>query len=92
MFLETYNTEFDVFIITFTDQNDKLSEIEDKVNLILLLINRNGTMFYRTKIKKIQQRICIFALWENHIQKIWEKLLNIATKTRLNAAKTASKK
>ena len=31
--------EFDEIIITFTDQNDTLLEIEDKFNLILLILN-----------------------------------------------------
>ena len=37
VFLKTYNTEFDEIIITFTDQNDRPLEIEDKVNLTLLI-------------------------------------------------------
>ena len=37
VFLLTYNTEFDEIIITFTDQNGRPLEIEDKVNLILLI-------------------------------------------------------
>ena len=36
VFLKTYNTEFDE-IITYTDQNGRPLEIEDKVNLILLI-------------------------------------------------------
>ena len=37
VFLKTYNTEFDQIIITFTDPNGRLLEIEDKVNLTLLI-------------------------------------------------------
>ena len=37
VFLKTYNTEFDGIIITFTDQNCRLLEIEDKVNLTLII-------------------------------------------------------
>ena len=37
VFLKISNTEFDEIIITFTDQNDRLLEIENKVNLRLLL-------------------------------------------------------
>ena len=33
VFWKTYNTDLDGIIITFTDQNERLSEIEDKVNL-----------------------------------------------------------
>ena len=37
MFLKTYITEFDEIIITFTDWNDRKSEIEYKINLTLLI-------------------------------------------------------
>ena len=37
VFLKSYNTEFDDIIITFTDQNGRSLEIEDKVNLTLLI-------------------------------------------------------
>ena len=37
VFLKTYNTEFDEIIISFTDQNNRLLEIEDKVNLTMLI-------------------------------------------------------
>ena len=37
VFFKTYNTEFYEIIITFMDQNDKLLEIENKVNLTLLI-------------------------------------------------------
>ena len=37
VFLKAYNTEFDDIVITFTDENSKLLEIEDKVNLTMLI-------------------------------------------------------
>ena len=37
VFLITYNTEFDDIIITFTHQNGRLLEFEDKVNLTWLI-------------------------------------------------------
>ena len=37
IFLKTYNADLDDIIITFTDQNGRPSEIEDKVNLTLLV-------------------------------------------------------
>ena len=37
LFLKTYNTDFNEIIITFTDQNCRSLEIEDKVNLTLLI-------------------------------------------------------
>ena len=37
VFLKTYNTDSDEIIRPFTDQNSRLLEIEDKVNLTLLI-------------------------------------------------------
>ena len=37
VFLKTYNTELDEIIIPFTDQNGRLLQTEDKVNLTLLI-------------------------------------------------------
>ena len=37
VFFKTYNREFAEIIITFTDQNGRALEIEDKVNLTLLI-------------------------------------------------------
>ena len=36
-FLKTYNTWFGEIFITFTDQNGRALEVEDKVNLTLLI-------------------------------------------------------
>ena len=33
VFLKTYDTDFDEIIVTFTDQNGRLLEIQDKLNL-----------------------------------------------------------
>ena len=37
VYLKAYNTDFDELIVTFTHQNGRLLEIEDKVNLTLLI-------------------------------------------------------
>ena len=37
MFLKTFNTEFDHVATTFTNQNGRPLELEDKVNLTLLI-------------------------------------------------------
>ena len=37
VFLKTYETEFHEIIITFTDQNDRSLEMEDKENFALLI-------------------------------------------------------
>ena len=39
VFLKTCNTKFDEIVVTFTDQNGKPLEIEDKVNLKLVINN-----------------------------------------------------
>ena len=56
-------------------------------------MNRNDVLFYRSKSKKIRQRIWILFIREKSIRQIWgKKVLDTATKTGLDAAKTASKK
>ena len=37
VFLKTYNTEFDEFMITFTNENGRTLEIKDRVNLTLFI-------------------------------------------------------
>ena len=37
VFLKTYDIKFDEIIMTFTDQNGRLLEREDKLNLALLI-------------------------------------------------------
>ena len=37
VFLKTYNTEFDNMTTTFTDQNVRTLQVEDKVNLTLFI-------------------------------------------------------
>ena len=55
---------------------------KEKTKLIsyYLLTNRNDTLYYRIKNKKIRQRKWIFFIREKSIQQIWEK-------TRLDAEK-----
>ena len=73
--MKPYNTEFDEDITTFMYQNSRPSEIERKVNLRLVLINRNDTLFYRTKNKKIRQKICIFVIREKSNYKNRKKII-----------------
>ena len=37
IFLETFNSEYDEIIVWFTDQNNKLLEIEDRINLTMII-------------------------------------------------------
>ena len=87
MFLKIYSTLFDDIVIIFMDQNGRPLKIEDKVTLTLLINNRI-TLSYRTK--KIHQRIRIVNR-ENYVQQIREKIIVIATKIGLDAAKPVSK-
>ena len=87
MFLKIYSTLFDDIVIIFMDQNGRPLKIEDKVTLTLLINNRI-TLSYRTK--KIHQRIRIVNR-ENYVQQIRGKIIVIATKIGLDAAKPVSK-
>ena len=91
VFLKTYNNEFDEIILTFTNQNGRPLEIEDKVNLTLPL-NRNDTSFYRTKRRKCFKGYGFLSFAATLPNKYRKKLLDTATKTALDKLKTASKK
>ena len=72
VFLKTYKTALDGIIIAFTDQNSRPLEMEDKVNLLVKL---KYPLFYRTKNKKICQRIWIFVVREKSILQIWKNII-----------------
>ena len=76
--------------ITFADQNGRPLEIEEKVakRRHCLLINRDDSLFYRTKNKKIRQRIWILSFAINMSNKCGKQLLDAA----LDALKTSTKK
>ena len=71
MFLKTYNAEFDEIIMTFRNKNGRPLEIEDKVSLTLLINKQKChaiiTLLYRTRNKKICQRIQTFFILEKVI-------------------------
>ena len=37
IFLKTFNSEYDEIIVWFTDQNSKLLEVEDRINLTMVI-------------------------------------------------------
>ena len=74
VFLKTYNTEFDEISIRFADQNGRPLEIEDKVNLA----------FYRTKNKKIRERIWTLSFGRKYKKELLD--------TGIDALKSVSKK
>ena len=83
VFLKTYNTEFDNIIITIMDQDDRPLETEGKVNLILL-INKNSTIFYMTRTRKYVKGYGFLQI----ARKCKHQLLD----TGLDTVKNASKK
>ena len=85
MFLKTWNIEIDNITMAFTDQNSRLSETE-KLIWHCLLINRDDTLFHRTKKKKICQRIWISFICEKSIN------FGCCIKTGLEDLKAATKK
>ena len=61
VFLKTYNTEFDEIIITYMDQNRRLSEMEDLKTASKKLVNKEGEFieykFADTVIKSNDDKI-----------------------------------
>ena len=66
-FLETYSAEFDDIKLKITDQNGIPLEIEDMVNLTLLINKKKWYVIFRTKSKKICQRISNFVIYKKSI-------------------------
>ena len=58
--------EFDEIIITFTDKNDTLLEIEDNFNLILLILKQK----WRNILLKQEQENMVKNMDFYHLQKI----------------------
>ena len=82
--MKTYNTEYDEIIVTFTEKNGRLSEVE--INLIwhCLLIKRNNAIIYRTKSKKICLKSTDFYYLRENIGK---RLLDTGKDSLKNASK-----
>ena len=74
--------------------NKNTQKKKQKTKLILhcLLINRNDTLFYRTKSKKYVSGYEFLSFTRNLFNKYGKQSLGTATKTGLDALKTASKK
>ena len=91
-FLKTYNTDFDNITITFTDQNCRLLDIEDKLNFTLLIKKIEMTRYsIEPKTRKYFKR-CGFLLFGRKSSNMYgKKVLKAATKTGLDGLKTATK-
>ena len=66
MLLNTSTTDFDDITITFTVQNPRPLQIEDKANL-KLLIDRDDKLFYRT----MNNKVCLKDMDSCHSKEIY---------------------
>ena len=99
IFLKTFNSEFLYIEVCFTDQNSKLLEIEDKVNIILVInlvqnikyqifVKRYGFLLFAKNMgKNIDKNIS-----KNLRGKYNQKLLDHAKKSATDALETTSKR
>ena len=85
--MNTINTESSSVEVQFTDQSSEALEIEDNVNLTLIIDKKNIKIRYSTKPKD-RKYVKGYDFFGN---KYGKKLMDTATKTGINAAKTASK-
>ena len=93
VFSKTDNTEFDDIIITFTDQNGTLSEVEDKVHLAWLINNiEMACHFTEPRTRKYLKGYGLLTFGRNLSNKYGKNLLSTTTKNGLDAAKAVSKK
>ena len=85
--LGTTNTEFSFIEVWFTDQNSEPLEIEDNVNLTLIIEMRYSI---QPKFRRYVKR---YGLLSRKVgDKYGKKLMDTATKTGIDAARTASKR
>ena len=93
VFLKTYNTVFYKITIKFIYQNDRLLEIKDKVNLILLINKQKWTVILENLGERNTSKDMDFChLREIYLRNMEKKLFHTARKTGLHTAKSASKK
>ena len=86
--MNTVNTEFSSVEVWFTDQVCKALKIEDNVNLILII----GYSRYSTEPRFIKyvKGYGFLSFARKFSDKYGKKLMDTATKTGMDAAKTAS--
>ena len=92
--MNTINTEFSSVEVQFINQASKALEIEDNVNLALIIGQTLKKMRYPTepKFRKYVKGYGFLSFARRFSDKYDKKLMNTATKTRIDAAKTASKR
>ena len=90
--LNTTYTEFSVVEVWFTDHNSKQLEIEDNVNMTQII----GELLWKWDIQlkqNIENTSKVFLPFARKFgDKYRKKLIDTATKTEINAAKTASER
>ena len=85
------NTEFSSLEVWFTDQVTKALEIEDNVNLTLIISQDIIKMRYSTE-PKYRKYVKQYGFLSFARKFNGEKFMDAATKTGMDAAKTASKR
>ena len=88
------NTEFSFVEVSFTDQPCKALEIEDNVNLTLTIrqtLQKSDTQ-QNQDLENTLKDMTFCHLQENLGINMVNKLMDTATKTEMDAAKTASKR
>ena len=74
VFLKSCNTQFDEIIITFTDQNSKLMEIKNKVNLILFIKKMKwNDILQNQEQEKLLKDIDFYHLQKDMKSNYWKK-------------------
>ena len=99
IFLKTINSEFSYIEVWFTDQNSKLLEIEDKINITLVIIKISPAIQLNQKIKYLLKAMdfCLLLKIDKLTSKslsgrYYQKPLNHAKRAATDALKTTSKK
>ena len=100
IFLKTVNSEYDEIEVWFTDQNSKPLEMEDRINLTMVIKWRLYVIKMRNSIEpgdRIHVKGYGFLSFGKSMVRILsnkygQKILDSATKSTIDAIKTASKR
>ena len=91
--LKTTNAEFQSVELWFTDQDNRLLQIEDSVNITLILGRDYKTeILNRRKFKKYVKGFSFLSFKRKFGDKYVKKLMDTATKTWTDPTKTTSKR
>ena len=90
--LNIINTTFSSIEVWFTDQSSEPLDVEDSVKITLIIDIIKMWCSVESKYKKYAKRYGVLSFAKKYGDKYGKNLMDTATKTGIDASKTASKR